>query len=290
MGTPVEAQDPQIEEGQAEEATQGDAGESVADTGASEESGWSIKDVPLELRPHVEKAIKPFHSRTTKAEQAAREYEKKLKEIEPKLSNLDLTAKQMESLRGQLYRLVTDDDYRKSIRSQYGIKEQEKNSQGMPEGWESPEAVTARKLLFNEVVKGIEETYGFKLSELPKVFNAAQGFESRVVQDAQKEITSTEKAVTEEGLPWSAEILDSCIQVVGRMKANGQSISLREAYDALRKPFIEAEQKKAASTDSKIKEKLPFKPAGKGGEQKLTGDALLRNVINDLGVPGSFND
>lgn len=284
MGT-VEVQDPQVVEGETEEVPQGGEGESTE----TQDEGWSINDVPLELRPHVEKAIKPFHSRTTKAERQASELSTKIQELESKASLSEKQERQLEVMKQDVFRLATDDNYRSSMRSRLGIKESPKNG-SLPEGWDQPEAVTARKLLFDEFTKGFEETYGIKLSELPKVFNAASGFEARVMNDAQEEINATQKAVTDEGLPWSDEILDSCIQVIGRMKKSGKSISLRDAYDAIRKPFVEAEAKKVASTDTKIKTRLPFKPEGKGGDHKLTGDALLRNVINELGVPGSFND
>lgn len=79
--------------------------------------------------------------------------------------------------------------------------------------------------------------------------------------------------------------------MVGKNTKMGKQMSLRQAYDSIIKPVIDAQNKKIASTDKNLRDKhLPLKPDGKGGQTRLSGDALLRNVINDLNIPGSFND
>lgn len=289
MGSQVEEKVTPPAEGEVEEAPQGvDGGEIGSETG---DDGWSIKDVPIEVRSHLEKAIKPFHSRTTKAEMRAADFEKKLKELEPLAKTSESVKGQLEALRQEMFRAVSDESYLKSLRSRLGIRIQsEGTDKNLPEGWNEPEAVKARQLLFSEVVKGIEEQYGIRLSDLPRIAQSASAADNLVVQNAHEEIDQTKGSIEKEGLPWSDDILDACITNVGRNAKNGKKITLRQAYDNLFAPAVEAARKKAASTDVKIKGKLPFKPDGKGGQTKLSGDALLRNVIDDLGLPGSFED
>lgn len=290
MGSPVEEKGTAPDEGKAEEAPKVEAGGEPGNE-AGKDDGWSIKDVPLEVRSHVEKAIKPFHSRTTKAEMRAAEFEKKLKELEPLAKTSEELKQTIEGLRREMFKAVSDEAYLKDLRTRFGIKVQSgDNGKDLPEGWNDPDAVKARQLLFNEVVRGIEETYGIRLSDLPRIAQSATAADSLIVQNAQEEIEATKGSIEKEGLPWSDDILDACIANVGRNAKNGKKISLRTAYDNVIMPAVETARKKAASTDVKIKGKLPFKPDGKGGEAKLTGDALLRNVIDDLGVPGSFED
>src|SRR3990167_6602839 len=160
MGTQVEETDTTAAEGQVEETTEGTVeGESGSKTSADE--GWSVNEVPPELRQHVERALKPFHSRTTKAEMRAAEFEKKFKELEPMAKGSEEYRNQVETLRREMFRVVSDDDYRQSIRSRFGINSSVKTTgDALPEGWNDPSAVQARNLLFNEVVQGIEKNYG----------------------------------------------------------------------------------------------------------------------------------
>lgn len=288
MGTPVEEQGTTTEGGKTEEVTTEQAGGESGTAGKDE--GWSIKDVPIEVRSHLEKALKPFHSRTTKAEMRAADFEKKIKELEPLAKTSDELKGQVESLRREMFRAISDDDYRQNLRSRFGIKADSKDKGELPDGWNEPDAVKARKLLFNEVVRGIENTYDIRLSDLPKIAQSASAADTLIVQNAQEEIDATKETIEKEGLPWNEDILDACIANVGRNTKNGKKISLKQAYNNVIMPAVESERKKVASTSLKLKEKLPFKPDGKGGQTNLTGVAHLRSVIDDLGVPGSFED
>jgi len=290
MGSPVEEPDIEVAEGQGEEPPQqSDGEESGADTGNANDDGWSINDVPPELRGEVEKAIKPFHSRTTKAEQEAKSLSEKVKELEDSLQGATSAKDEVEKIKVFAQRVLTDDQYREHVRKQSGYKAPQQGEP--PEGWNSPEAIQARQLLFQEIVGQIEKTYNFSLSDLPRLSKSASTVDSILRSSAEEEIGTTRESITKEGLPWNDEILDACINYVGRQAdKEGKQITLRKAYDTIIMPIIEAEKKKAASTDSKIKDDLPQPPTNKGGDPALTGDAKLKSVIENLGLPGSFDD
>src|SRR3990167_8102433 len=159
MGTPVEEKGITPPEGETEEVPGGDGGEqSDAATGNEVDDKWSIKDVPLDLRPHVEKAIKPFHSRTTKAEQKVSNLEKKIQELETMAKGSEEYKTQLDAVKQDAFRLLTDNRYREEVRNKYGYSGGNGQDKALPEGWNDPSAVQARQLLFNEVVSGIENT------------------------------------------------------------------------------------------------------------------------------------
>lgn len=236
-----------------------------------------------------EARIKSFQAQATKASQEAAQFKKELEELRGKARDSEELNRKIQAFQDYTDKLLRDDNYRESMRQQHNIRRPEPNAK--PEGWDSLEAVQARNLLIDEFERALQQKYGFDFSALPTAVQQAASVETMLVRDAQAEIDTTKIEIEKEGMPWSEEILQACIAVVKKHTENGQNISLKKAYEKVINPILEKYKAKEASTDAELKGgPKPMKPGDKGGKPKLTGDALLKSVIQDLGVKGQFED
>lgn len=238
-----------------------------------EEEGWSIKNVPEQIRAEVEKAIKPFHRKYTKTRQELKKKEQAWEQEKASYISKTDYENVIKHLRGAL----TDENYRKTLQAQFGVQPPRTD---YPEGWNSPEAVQARNLLLDEFKKAV-------LQELSPILEGQKGLSGQVMQmltrDAQSEIDATSAEVKKEGLPWNDEILEACIDRVKKFTRQGKQVTLREAYDSFYKPMIKAHQEIEASRGERKKGLKPFAPTTSGDKQ-LTGDDKLRAIISQLPI------
>lgn len=266
-----------------------------ASTGQSDASddSWSINNVPEEYRSHVEAAIKPFHGQATKAAQESAQYRKQVEELSGKVSEYEQTKLHRDRLEEFSRRLLEDDGFRDHERARYGIKRPDPTAK--PEGWDSPEAVQARNLLIEETERMLEQKYGIRMADLPKIIQqtsqVANITQQKAIEDSQNEIDQTKAIIEKDGMPWNEDILNASIAVVAQYSKQGKKLGLREAYDKLMTPAIERYKANEASTDETLKTGTkPMKPGDRGGKVKLTGDALLKDFLDKQGIPGNYDD